>query len=128
MLFLMQCKASEIAKRLSLMSISQIIGNADICRFKLYQIRNLEKNLRHLSELEEEKLRRFVELLSLSFGIPYETESLILITEIEVISNLMSTVNKSTAYLKELGDTEMECEESDSDFFRQYALFALDED
>ena len=90
----MQCKASEIAKRLSLMSISQIIGNADICRFKLYQIRNLEKNLGHLSELEEEKLRRFVELLSLSFGIPYETESLILITEIEVVSNLMSTVKK----------------------------------
>lgn len=123
----MQCEASKIANRLSLIMMQQIIGNSQTCLFKLQQIRNMIK-LEPLSELEEEKLRRLVELLSLSFEIPYEIESLILITEIEVIRDLNSTVRKSISYLEELGDTKMECEESDADFFHQYALFALDED
>lgn len=69
--------------------MQQVTGAGKDILFKLVQIRNMKKSS-PLSELEEEKVRRFSELISLTFGIPYETESLLFIAEIEVIRDLLS--------------------------------------
>jgi len=117
---------SKAAERLLKINMQQVTGAGKDILFKLVQIRNMKKSS-PLSELEEEKVRRFSELISLTFGIPYETESLLFIAEIEVIRDLLSETKKSIAALEELDNAIVECEESDSDFYRQYALFALDE-
>ena len=117
---MIQCEASKAAERLLKINMQQVTGAGKDILFKLVQIRNMKK-------LEEEKVRRFSELISLTFGIPYETESLLFIAEIEVIRDLLSETKKSIAALEELDNAIVECEESDSDFYRQYALFALDE-
>lgn len=123
---MIQCEASKAAERLLEINMQQVTGAGKDILFKLNQIRNMKKSS-PLSELEEEKVRRFSELISLTFGIPYETESLLFIAEIEVIRDLLSETKKSIAALEELDNAIVECEESDSDFYRQYALFALDE-
>ena len=123
---MIQCEASKAAERLLKINMQQVTGAGKDILFKLVQIRNMKKSS-PLSELEEEKVRRFSELISLTFGIPYETESLLFIAEIEVIRDLLSETKKSIAALDELDNAIVECEESDSDFYRQYALFALDE-
>ncbi len=123
---MIQCEASKAAERLLKINMQQVTGAGKDILFKLVQIRNMKKSS-PLSELEEEKVRRFSELISLTFGIPYETESLLFIAEIEVIRDLLSETKKSIAALEELDNAIVECEESDSDFYRQYALFALDE-
>ena len=123
---MIQCEASKAAERLLKINMQQVTGAGKDILFKLVQIRNMKKSS-PLSELEEEKVRRFSELISLKFGIPYETESLLFIAEIEVIRDLLSETKKSIAALEELDNAIVECEESDSDFYRQYALFALDE-
>lgn len=123
---MIQCEASKAAERLLKINMQQVTGAGKDILFKLVQIRNMKKSS-PLSELEEEKVRRFSELISLTFGIPYETESLLFISEIEVIRDLLSETKKSIAALEELDNAIVECEESDSDFYRQYALFALDE-
>ena len=123
---MIQCEASKAAERLLKINMHQVTGAGKDILFKLVQIRNMKKSS-PLSELEEEKVRRFSELISLTFGIPYETESLLFIAEIEVIRDLLSETKKSIAALEELDNAIVECEESDSDFYRQYALFALDE-
>ena len=123
---MIQCEASKAAERLLKINMQQVTGAGKDILFKLVQIRNMKKSS-PLSELEEEKVRRFSELISLTFGIPYETESLLFIAEIEVIRDLLSETKKSIAALEELDNAILECEESDSDFYRQYALFALDE-
>ena len=114
---MIQCEASKAAERLLKINMQQVTGAGKDILFKLVQIRNMKKSS-PLSELEEEKVRRFSELISLTFGIPYE---------IEVIRDLLSETKKSIAALEELDNAIVECEESDSDFYRQYALFALDE-
>lgn len=121
---MIQCEASKAAERLLKINMQQVTGAGKDILFKLVQIRNMKKSS-PLSELEEEKVRRFSELISLTFGIPYETESLLFIAEIEVIRDLLSETKKSIAALEELDNAIVECEESDSDFYRQYALFAL---
>ena len=123
---MIQCEASKAAERLLKINMQQVTGAGKDILFKLVQIRNMKKSS-PLSELEEEKVRKFSELISLTFGIPYETESLLFIAEIEVIRDLLSETKKSIAALEELDNAIVECEESDSDFYRQYALFALDE-
>ena len=123
---MIQCEASKAAERLLKINMQQVTGAGKDILFKLVQIRNMKKSS-PLSELEEEKVRRFSELISLTFGIPSETESLLFIAEIEVIRDLLSETKKSIAALEELDNAIVECEESDSDFYRQYALFALDE-
>ena len=123
---MIECEASKAAERLLKINMQQVTGAGKDILFKLVQIRNMKKSS-PLSELEEEKVRRFSELISLTFGIPYETESLLFIAEIEVIRDLLSETKKSIAALEELDNAIVECEESDSDFYRQYALFALDE-
>ena len=123
---MIQCEASKAAERLLKINMQQVTGAGKDILFKLVQIRNMKKSS-PLSELEEENVRRFSELISLTFGIPYETESLLFIAEIEVIRDLLSETKKSIAALEELDNAIVECEESDSDFYRQYALFALDE-
>lgn len=123
---MIQCEASKAAERLLKINMQQVTGAGKDILFKLVQIRNMKKSS-PLSELEEEKVRRFSELISLTFGIPYETESLLFIAEIEVIRDLLSETKKSIAALEELDNAIVECEESDSDFYHQYALFALDE-
>ena len=123
---MIQCEASKAAEWLLKINMQQVTGAGKDILFKLVQIRNMKKSS-PLSELEEEKVRRFSELISLTFGIPYETESLLFIAEIEVIRDLLSETKKSIAALEELDNAIVECEESDSDFYRQYALFALDE-
>lgn len=123
---MIQCEASKAAERLLKINMQQVTGAGKDILFKLVQIRNMKKSS-SLSELEEEKVRRFSELISLTFGIPYETESLLFIAEIEVIRDLLSETKKSIAALEELDNAIVECEESDSGFYRQYALFALDE-
>ncbi|MFR1500678.1 MAG: hypothetical protein ACLSTI_02340 [Ruminococcus sp.] len=123
---MIQCEASKAAERLLKINMQQVTGAGKDILFKLVQIRNMKKSS-PLSELKEEKVRRFSELISLTFGIPYETESLLFIAEIEVIRDLLSETKKSIAALEELDNAIVECEESDSDFYRQYALFALDE-
>ena len=123
---MIQCEASKAAERLLKINMQQVTGAGKDILFKLVQIRNMKKSS-PLSELEEEKVRRFSELISLTFGIPYETESLLFIAEIEVIRDLLSETKKSIAALEELDNAIVECEESDSGFYRQYALFALDE-
>ena len=123
---MIQCEASKAAERLLKINMQQVTGAGKDILFKLVQIRNMKKSS-PLSELEEEKVRRFSDLISLTFGIPYETESLLFIAEIEVIRDLLSETKKSIAALEELDNAIVECEESDSDFYRQYALFALDE-
>ena len=123
---MIQCEASKAAERLLKINMQQVTGAGKDILFKLVQIRNMKKSS-PLSELGEEKVRRFSELISLTFGIPYETESLLFIAEIEVIRDLLSETKKSIAALEELDNAIVECEESDSDFYRQYALFALDE-
>lgn len=123
---MIQCEASKAAERLLKINMQQVTGAGKDILFKLVQIRNMKKSS-PLSELEEKKVRRFSELISLTFGIPYETESLLFIAEIEVIRDLLSETKKSIAALEELDNAIVECEESDSDFYRQYALFALDE-
>ena len=123
---MIQCEASKAAESLLKINMQQVTGAGKDILFKLVQIRNMKKSS-PLSELEEEKVRRFSELISLTFGIPYETESLLFIAEIEVIRDLLSETKKSIAALEELDNAIVECEESDSDFYRQYALFALDE-
>ena len=123
---MIQCEASKAAERLLKINMQQVTGAGKDILFKLVQIRNMKKSS-PLSELEEEKVRRFSELISLTFGIPHETESLRFIAEIEVIRDLLSETKKSIAALEELDNAIVECEESDSDFYRQYALFALDE-
>ena len=123
---MIQCEASKAAERLLKINMQQVTGAGKDILFKLVQIRNMKKSS-PLSELEEEKVRRFSELISLTFGIPYESESLLFIAEIEVIRDLLSETKKSIAALEELDNAIVECEESDSDFYRQYALFALDE-
>ena len=123
---MIQCEASKAAERLLKINMQQVTGAGKDILFKLVQIRNMKKSS-PLSELEEEKVRRFSELISLTFGISYETESLLFIAEIEVIRDLLSETKKSIAALEELDNAIVECEESDSDFYRQYALFALDE-
>ena len=123
---MIQCEASKAAERLLKINMQQVTGAGKDILFKLVQIRNMKKSS-PLSELEEEKVRRFSELISLTFGIPYETESLLFIAEIEVIRDLLSETKKSIAALEELDNAIVECEESDSDFYRQYVLFALDE-
>ena len=123
---MIQCEASKAAERLLKINMQQVTGAGKDILFKLVQIRYMKKSS-PLSELEEEKVRRFSELISLTFGIPYETESLLFIAEIEVIRDLLSETKKSIAALEELDNAIVECEESDSDFYRQYALFALDE-
>ena len=123
---MIQCEASKAAERLLKINMQQVTGAGKDILFKLVQIRNMKKSS-SLSELEEEKVRRFSELISLTFGIPYEIESLLFIAEIEVIRDLLSETKKSIAALEELDNAIVECEESDSGFYRQYALFALDE-
>lgn len=123
---MIQCEASKAAERLLKINMQQVTGAGKDILFKFVQIRNMKKSS-PLSELKEEKVRRFSELISLTFGIPYETESLLFIAEIEVIRDLLSETKKSIAALEELDNAIVECEESDSDFYRQYALFALDE-
>ena len=123
---MLQCEASKAAERLLKINMQQVTGAGKDILFKLVQIRNMKKSS-PLSELEEEKVRRFSELISLTFGIPYETESLLLVAEIEVIRDLLSETKKSIQVLGELDNVIIECEENDSDFYRQYALFALDE-
>ena len=123
---MIQCEASKAAERLLKINMQQVTGAGKDILFKLVQIRNMKKSS-PLSELKEEKVRRFSELIRLTFGIPYETESLLFIAEIEVIRDLLSETKKSIAALEELDNAIVECEESDSDFYRQYALFALDE-
>ena len=122
---MIQCEASKAAERLLKINMQQVTGAGKDILFKLVQIRNMKKSS-PLSELKEEKVRRFSELISLTFGIPYETESLLFIAEIEVIRDLLSETKKSIAALEELDNAIVECEESDSDFYRQYAVFALD--
>lgn len=74
---MIQCEASKAAKRLLEINMQQVTGAGKDILFKLVQIRNMKKSS-PLSELEEEKVRRFSELISLTFGMPYETESLLL--------------------------------------------------
>ena len=123
---MIQCEAIKAAERLLTINIQQVMGAGKNIFYKLDQIRNM-KRLNPFSELEEEKVRRLSELISLTFGIPYETESLLLVAEIEVIRDLLSETKKSIQVLGELDNVIIECEENDSDFYRQYALFALDE-
>lgn len=86
---MIQCEAIKAAERLLTINIQQVMGAGKNIFYKLDQIRNM-KRLNPFSELEEEKVRRLSELISLTFGIPYETESLLLVAEIEVIRDLLS--------------------------------------
>ncbi|MGN0592870.1 MAG: hypothetical protein ACI4JQ_06470 [Ruminococcus sp.] len=123
---MIRCEASKAAERLTAINMQQVTGACKDRLCKLAKIREM-KRIGPLSESEEEKVRRFAELISLTFGIPYETESLLFIAEIEVIRDLFSETKKSIAALKDLDNAIVECEEDDSDFYRQYVLFALDE-
>lgn len=123
---MIRCEASKAANRLMTIDMQQVTGAGKGCLHKLTKIRGM-KRIEPLSELEKEKIRRFAELISLTLGVPYETESLLFITEIEVIRDLFSATRKSIAALKALDNAMIECEESDNDFYRQYALFALEE-
>ena len=79
-------------------------------------------------DIEHKKviLSRTIELLSLTFGIPYETETLLLILDINILQCLLTEIKKSIKFLEELGNVELESYESDNDFFLNYALYSLD--
>lgn len=120
----MKRKSKEIANRLENLHAHDVIGASRSCLPKLAKIRTLGIKS-HLSASDEEILRRFIELLALSLGAPYETESLIMLADIEVIRDAFSCIRKSVTLLREHGDEELECEEDDLNFFVQYALYCL---
>ena len=124
---MIKCKAKEISHRLHSLHIEQVIRNSDKLLFKLAGIRQMFPKIK-LSDLEREKLERIVDLVALSFDMPYEIEGILLIAERDVIRDLFSSVRKSIALLKEMDDVEFECEEEDSYFYMQYALFCLGDD
>ena len=111
--------ALEISKRLSIMCVEQIIGSGTACTIRAMEIRN---HIQHKKVI----LSRTIELLSLTFGIPYETETLLLILDINILQCLLTEIKKSIKFLEELGNVELESYESDNDFFLNYALYSLD--
>lgn len=119
------CTAKEAADRLTKLQMHQVVGAGKNCLFKLEKVRGMIR-VKPMTEIEMVAVERFTELLSLSLGTTYETESLLLVAEIEIIRDQFSEVRKSIALLKEMDDEQVECEESDSDFYNQYALYALE--
>lgn len=119
---MIECTAVEAAIRLEQLQISKVISSAKNCTFKLVQIRQLPINS-EISELEKEKICRLAELISISLDIPYEIESLLLISEINVISGLFRSIRNSIKLLNALDDTIIKCEETDTDFYNQFAVF-----
>lgn len=117
--------ALEISKRLSIMCIEQIIGSGVACTARAAEIRN------HVPQQFDAKykkviLSRTIELLSITLGVPYETETLLLILDINILQCLLTELKKSVKFLEELGNVELESYESDNDFFLNYALYSLD--
>lgn len=121
---MIKCTSLEVAKRLQIIHSNYVIEACKGCLDKISQIRGFKRTV-PLSEYEIEVLERFTELISLTFGIPYETESLLLVSELAVIRDLFSEIKKSVQVLKNKGDIMLECEEQDSDFYIQYALYSL---
>ena len=121
-----QCTALEAARRLEALQIHKVIGAGKNCLPKLIQIRQQPKKFQ-MTDADKEKTHRFAELISLSLNVPYEVESLLIISEIEVIADLFSCVKKSIKLLKELGETVIKCEECDNDFYNQLAVFCLNQ-
>ena len=117
--------ALEISKRLSIMCVEQIIGSGTACTIRAMEIRN---HIPQKFDIEHKKviLSRTIELLSLTFDIPYETETLLLILDINILQCLLTEIKKSIKFLEELGNVELESYESDNDFFLNYALYSLD--
>lgn len=117
--------ALKISKRLSTICIEQIIGSGTACTIRAMEIRN---HIPPKNDVEYKKviLSRTIELLSLTLGIPYETETLLLILDINILQCLLTELKKSVKFLEELGNVELESYESDSDFFINYALYSLD--
>ena len=119
---MIKCKAVEAAKRLEYLQAHKVVSSGETFRPKLAQIRQHFKKFQ-LTAIEEDKIYRLAELIGLSLDIPYEVESLLLIVEIDVIADLFSSVRKSVELLKELDEDIIECEESDNDFYIQFATY-----
>lgn len=116
--------ALEISKRLSTMCIEKIIGSGTACTIRAMEIRN---HIPQKFDIEYKKviLSRTIELLSLTLSVPYETETLLLILDINILQCLLTELKKSVKFLEELGNVELESYESDNDFFLNYALYSL---
>lgn len=121
---MIKCTSLEVAKRLQIIHSNYVIEASRGCMDKVSQIRGFKRTV-PLSKYEIEILERFTELISLTFGMPYETESLLLVSELAVIRDLFSEIKKSVQVLKNKEDIMLECEEQDSDFYIQYALYSL---
>ncbi len=121
---MIKCKAVEAAKRLEALQIHKVVGAGKKCLPKLVQIRQHSKKFQ-LTAIEEEKIYRLAELIGISLDIPYEVESLLLIAEIDIIADLISSVKKSVGLLKELDEDIIECEESDNDFYIQFSTYCI---
>lgn len=121
---MIKCTALKAAERLQIIHLKYVIEASRGCLDKISQIRGFKRTA-PLSKYEIEILERFTELISLTFGVSYETESLLLVSELAVIRDLFSEIKKSVQVLKNKGDIMLECEEQDSDFYIQYALYSL---
>ncbi len=117
--------ALHISKKLSMLCVEKVIGSGSACTIRASEIRNhIPKKFD--TEYKKIILSRTVELLSLTLDVPYETETLLLILDINILQCLLTELKKSVKFLEEMDDVMLESYESDSDLFLNYALYSMD--
>lgn len=117
--------ALHISKKLSMLWVEKVIGSGTAYNIRASEIRNhIPKEFD--TEYKKIILSRTVELLSLTLDVPYETETLLLILDINILQCLFTELKKSVKFLEEMDNVILESYESDSDLFLNYALYSMD--
>lgn len=117
--------ALHISKKMSMLWVEKVIGSGTAYHIRASEIRNhIPKEFD--TEYKKIILSRTVELLSLTLDVPYETETLLLILDINILQCLFTELKKSVKFLEEMDNVILESYESDSDLFLNYALYSMD--